>query len=194
MSKLAVFKDLLVQRKDLLLCIFTTLIIQGIVTIITFNIVRKNKNKNEALQKNLRRVPVIFGILLVNILLLIAMTYDSISFNIKFVLFLLFSILQGVFLSGSLRYVKENILRAALYSTILIFVFFLVAGLVLVYFNIDLGGFGIVLFFLLLLLIISQIVSLFLKPSETGDRVITTFGLMLFSAYILYNTNNILLT
>ena len=190
-TKIRDFQKLLVNRKELLFCIFITLIIQGIVTTIVFNKVREQANSD--LQKQLRRLPVLIGIVVLNICLLLLMALDSVGFYMKFVIFLVFSSLQGVFLGGTLKYLSESVIKAALYSTISIFIFFLVVGFLLAYFKIDISGLGLILFICLLLLIIGRITTIFLKSSEFQERTLTIFGLILFSMYIVYNTNNILL-
>ena len=123
MNKIKDFQKLLIDRKDLLLCVFITLILQGIVTIIVFNRIRDQNNIK--LQKKLRSLPILIGLILINIFLLFLMALDQINFYIKFVIFLIFSILQGIFLGGALKYISDSVINAALYSTISIFTFFL---------------------------------------------------------------------
>jgi FtsH-binding integral membrane protein len=90
-------------------------------------------------------------------------------------------------------YVPKDIIMSALVSTVAIFATFLAVGMFIVYLGIDLGWMGIYLFLGLLGLIITRIVSSIMKPDEPRSKYSTIFGLLLFSVFILYDTNNILL-
>jgi len=66
-------------------------------------------------------------------------------------------------------------------------------GLILIMTGIKLGlQFGLALLFALLLLIIVRIVYMFIPSSSTYKRYLTIFSLLLFSVYIMYDTNSIL--
>ena len=101
--------------------------------------------------------------------------------------------LEGFFLGFVTKYISKEIIYSALSSTLAIFSTFLVIGFMVVYFGYDLSWLGVFLFIALLGIIIYQIVLFFLPPSQTQMRFVVTFVLILFSIFILYDTNNILL-
>ena len=85
------------------------------------------------------------------------------------------------------------IINSSLISTICIFLVFLILGLVINYFHLNISWLGIVLFISLISLIIIQITTIFIHESNTFSRFTTIAGLIIFSLYILYDTNRILL-
>ena len=192
MSKLEVFNKLLVKKSSLLKCIFSTLIFQILITSLVFSHIYYNTEKYTPLikSKSLVYILVLFGLC---IGLLIAMTLPNISFTMRFILFMLFSVLQGFILGVGMKYVSKEIIISALVSTIAIFSTFLGVGFLIVYKGINLAWIGIYLLYGLLGLIITNIVSIFIKPNERLTKFSVTFGLLLFSLYILYDTNKILL-
>jgi len=134
-----------------------------------------------------------FLFLFLGIILIFFMTSVQMTFTQRLLLFTLFSVLQGLFLGFSLRYIHANTIMSALLFTVLLFFMMLIFGFILVYFQVDLSWLGIILFFFLLGLITLRIVSLFSPYSRGRDKILTTFALLLFSVYIIYDTNTILL-
>jgi FtsH-binding integral membrane protein len=66
-------------------------------------------------------------------------------------------------------------------------------GVILILFGIQLSLWvGLLLFYLLLSLILSQIISIFLGNISQTHKIYGILGLILFSFYILYDTNYIL--
>lgn len=193
MGRLQTFNKLLIKKTSLLKCIFTTLILQTLLTTIAFNHIYTNPKKYEELYKKESSIFYSLLFLVVSVTLVVAMVYMNISFNTRVLLFTIFSILEGVFLGSILRYVPREIIMSALVSTITIFSTFLAAGGLIVSMGIDITWMGIYLLFGLLGLIIYNIVSAFIKPSDGMSKSMTVFGIMLFSVYILFDTNNILL-
>lgn len=192
MGKLEVFNRLLSKKSSLLQCIFTTLIFQGLVTTVVFRHVYQNPDSYQSLLKK-NTIMMIILFLIVQIALMIAMTTLDITFASRFILFIIFSVIEGLFLGASMVYVPKDIIMSALVSTIAIFVTFLVVGMLIVYLGIDLGWMGIYLFLGLLGLIITRIVSSIMNSNEPRSKYSVVFGLLLFSVFILYDTNNILL-
>ena len=193
MGKLEVFNKLLRKKSSLLQCIFSTLIFQLVLTTLVFRHVYQNPaTYKNMLQKNTIMVVLLF--LVVQIALIFAMTTMDITFAARFILFIIFSVIEGLFLGASMVYVPKDIILSALVSTVAIFATFLTVGMFIVYLGIDLGWMGIYLFLGLLGLIITRIVSSIMKPTaEPRSKYSTIFGLLLFSLFILYDTNNILL-
>jgi len=131
--------------------------------------------------------------LILGIILIVFMTSIQMTFTQRLVLFTLFSILQGLFLAFSLRYIRASTIISALLFTILLFFVMIVFGFIIVYFQIDLSWLSVILFFILLALIASRIVSILLPYSKRREQLLTIFSLLLFSIYIIYDTNTILM-
>jgi FtsH-binding integral membrane protein len=192
MGKLEVFNKLLIKKSSLLQCIFSTLIFQMLLTTLVFRHVHQNPTTyKNILEKNTVMVILLFFV--IQIALIFSMTTMDITFASRFIIFIIFSIIEGLFLGASMVYVPKDIIMSALVSTVAIFATFLAVGMFIVYLGIDLGWMGIYLFLGLLGLIITRIVSSIMKPDEPRSKYSTIFGLLLFSVFILYDTNNILL-
>ena len=131
-------------------------------------------------------------ILIVIILLIFGIIVVK-SFRMKFILFTIFSIIQGVFLSLITRYLSDEVIMSALFSMISIFILFMIFGIITVYFRINLSWMGIILFLFLLFMIVLNIVSIFIPQTEEQKKKLTILGIMLFSSYIVYHTNILLL-
>jgi FtsH-binding integral membrane protein len=192
MNYLKQFSKLIHHKKNLLRCIFTTLLCQLIATSLVFIVIYRSqssqKNKKNKFETLYALIALILGVILI-----ICMTMFQMSFMQRSILFTLFSILQGLFLGFSLRYIQPNAILSALLFTVLLFFMMLIFGFILVYYQMDLSWLGIILFFLLLGLIAVRLVSIFFPYSKRREQLLTTFALLLFSIYIIYDTNNILL-
>jgi FtsH-binding integral membrane protein len=112
---------------------------------------------------------------------------------LKFILFSLFSGAFGVILGYRKSGVDPAIIKSALVGTGSIFVAMFAFGLALIASGIKLGlRFGLGLFFALLFLIIVSIVQFFIVESSFLKKIIVIGSLMVFSLYIMYDTNSIL--
>ena len=112
---------------------------------------------------------------------------------LKFILFSIFSALFGIILSCIKSSFDNNIIETAVVGTMGIFGFMVMLGAALIMFGINLGNkFALFLFFALLLLLIARIVSLFMNTYSLMSRTFAMIGLVLFSLYIIYDTNHIL--
>jgi FtsH-binding integral membrane protein len=108
---------------------------------------------------------------------------------LKFILFCLFSSLFGIALSV-IKFDKKVIYNA-LFGTLSIFTFMFLAGLSLIFFGVFLSStFGFILFLSLFALMITRIVFSFTQNGN--QRFLYFVGLLLFSIYIVYDTNVIL--
>lgn len=193
MNKLEIFKQLLFKKKELLKCIFSTLLFQIIITSLVVFYIYKTSEIYNYLVRDLNTVLIIFLLFVADIFLIFAMVSFKISFNFRFILFIIFSIIQGILLGVITKYIPKEIILSALVSTISIFFTFLLVGFIIVYFGYDISWLGIYLFIALLGLIIVQIVFMFMPESNNKRRYTVIFALILFSIYILYDTNNVLL-
>ena len=190
-SYLENFSKLVHQKKNLLKCIFTTLLCQLIATSLVFTIIYKSNMTKK--QSNKLSLLYSFLFLFLGIISIFFMTSVQMTFTQRLLLFTLFSVLQGLFLGFALRYISPNAIMSALLFTVILFFMMLIFGFILVYFQVDLSWLGIILFFFLLGLITLRIVSFFSPYSKGRDKILTTFALLLFSVYIIYDTNTILL-
>lgn len=112
---------------------------------------------------------------------------------IKTLLFCLFSYLSGIMLSGLKNRYNPELIKTALQGTLSVFGVMLVAGITLLAGGIKLGRkFGAVLFFALLLLVISRLIFSFTNKLDTTNKTFSFIGILLFAVYILYDTNIIL--
>jgi FtsH-binding integral membrane protein len=112
---------------------------------------------------------------------------------LKFILFSLFSGAFGVILGYRKSGVDPAIIKSALVGTGSIFVAMFAFGVALIASGIKLGlRFGLGLFFALLFLIIVSIVQIFIAESSFLKKIIVIASLMIFSLYIMYDTNSIL--
>jgi protein lifeguard len=107
---------------------------------------------------------------------------------LKFALFTLFAVLIGITTKVALQKVPHEVIQTAILGTIAIFVTFAIVGAVLAGLGIDIGFIGVALF----ALIIVSVVYLFMKQSSVINKVLAIFSLLLFSVYIVYDTNIIL--
>jgi FtsH-binding integral membrane protein len=173
----------LIQAKSgFLTAVFASLIFQ---LCLVFAVVKFVPN-NESFKK--------FNILMfiVQIILITCMAVIPMPMTLKFVLFTLFSAITGFMLKVALEKVSEEVIETALVSTIIIFALFVILGLIVSGFGIDLGFLSMFLFGMLLLLVIVRIVMVFMKTSREFHKATAVISLILFSLFIVYDTNQIL--
>ena len=112
---------------------------------------------------------------------------------LKFILFSLFSGAFGIILGYRKSGLDPNIIKSALLGTASIFVLMFTFGLALIASGIKLGlTFGLGLLFALLFLTILSIVQFFIAESSFLKKILVIGSLMLFSLYIMFDTNSIL--
>jgi FtsH-binding integral membrane protein len=134
-----------------------------------------------------------WGLIIVQFILIITLALVPIPSWLKFILFSLFSVIAGYLLSILKQVYDPKLIQTAILGTISIFGVMLLFGAALIMFGVKLGlQFAAFLFYALLLLIIVQIVILFSGATTTVMKGLTIFSLILFSIYIIYDTNNIL--
>jgi FtsH-binding integral membrane protein len=178
--------SLIKEKSGFLAAVFATLIFQ---LIVVFAIV-KFIPKDDPVLKTLRQF--LIGVVILQIALVFLIVAVPMPMPIKFVMFTVFSALTGFTIKLALQNVSQEIIQGAIVSTIAMFVVFLVIGLVVTGFGIDLGPLAFALFGLLLLLVIVSVVSLFMKTTSTFKKTIAVLTIMLFSVFIVFDTNQIL--
>ena len=164
-------------KQTFLLLVFCNLIVQLIITRYAMIKAPKQKTKWYTL-----------GLFLFLFLILFLLSF-TLPMIVKFTLFCLFSIIFGFILGA--RSISETIIQIAFFGTLAIFVLMGVLGLLLSMLGIHLGvKFGVALFYALLLLILVSLFNLF--TGEISHKLISGFSVLLFSGYIIYDTNVIL--
>jgi hypothetical protein len=186
----AISKDLtklLFEKRDLLVKTFANLIVQlGI----TYYAMEKYSSKKE---KDKKDKNLIILIIIYSFAFIIVLGFIPMPTWLKLILFCIFSYGGGYILSSLKVVAGEEIINTALLGTISIFGIMFSLGLFMLLSGIKLGfRTGIALFYSLFFLIIARLVNYFTAKSSTFSKGLTIFGLLLFSIYIIYDTNIIL--
>jgi modulator of FtsH protease len=176
--------DIMNKKKIFLLQIFTNLIFQILVTFVVFYNVKIDMIKNNFTLILL--VLLQFGIIFMLNLL-------DLPIFFKFLLMTLFSGIWGLIFVGLKNRVSPEIIKTAIFGALGIFIGMFIFGLLLVAFGVYLDyKIGFVLLGLLLLLIITSIVLMLMKKYHGVHKGIAVITIILFSLFIIYDTNNIL--
>ena len=189
---------LLNMKKELFIMIFLNLIVQVTITyyvMMNFNLFRQdttngknNNGNNSKLNKFVFRI-----LLFVALFVLIFIINMPMPSWMRFIIFSFISTIFGAILSNLKYFYGVEIIKAALLSTIGIFVTFLLIGIAIVSFGIKLGV-KTLLFLLcsLLLFIITKLVFMFAGNYSNYVKSFAIIGLSIFAAFIIYDTNIIL--
>jgi len=176
--------DIMNKKKVFLLQIFTNLIFQILVTFVIFYNV-----KIDIINNNLSLILLVllqFGIIFL-------FSFLEIPVFFKFLLMTLFSVIWGLILIGLKNHVTPEVIRTAIFGALGIFIGIFLFGLLLVAFGVYLDyRVGFVLLGLLLLLIITTIVLRLMNKYHGFHKGIAVISIILFSFFIIYDTNNIL--
>ena len=182
--------NLLYEKKTFLVKIFANLIFQlGI----TYYVMEKKPNQASNNENNPQNKKIMYQFLFGGILIIIILAFVPIPSWIKFLLFSLFSYLTGRLLTIVKSTTTNDTINTVLLGTISVFGVMFALGIVLIAFGIKLG-IRTLLFLLtcLLLLIFIQIVFVFSGTTYKTQKYVAFFGLILFSLYVIYDTNKIL--
>jgi FtsH-binding integral membrane protein len=145
------------------------------------------------LKTNLKDKKYLWPIIIAQFAIILIIGFIPMPSWLKWILFCIFSSIGGVLLSIIKTPTNSNIIQGAILSALSIFVFMVFAGAALITFGINLGfKFGMILFFLLLLLIIFQLGSIFFNTIHGLKKIFAYLGLVLFSIFVIYDTNTIL--
>lgn len=129
----------------------------------------------------------IWILFILQVAILFAMAYNPMPKYVKFALFCVFSYVSGLVLSLLKKKYSPEMIRVAMQGALTIFVLMAAFGFNL---GITLGPkFGLGLFFGLLILLILRIVS---ALTNKGQKIVSFIGILLFSVYVLYDSNQIL--
>lgn len=178
--------SLLKEKSSFLASVFATLIVQ---LALVFVIIKSIQNREVVLMTTLRYMFLLFILQLAIVLVLVLVPMHAVW---KLVLFSMFSMLTALTLNVVVKFTSAEIVQTAIIGTIVVFVLFALFGAVLAGFGIDLGWLGLFLFFGLLGLILANLTSLFMREYTLLHRALALIGLLIFAAYIVYDTNQIL--
>jgi FtsH-binding integral membrane protein len=179
---------LISEKKGFFALILATLIIQ---LSITYYVSENVKIEEEDGKKKINNK--IIGAYIAAFIIILILAFISMPTWLKFILFSIFSGAFGVILGYRKSGVDPGIVKSALVGTASIFVTMFAFGVALIASGIKLGlQFGLGLFFALLLLIIISIVNIFIVESSLLKKILVIGSLLIFSLYIVYDTNNIL--
>ncbi len=171
MKNIILFSD----KQTFLIMVFANLIIQTIIT--RYSMIHSPKQKNKWYS---------FGAFLVMLALIFVMCLP-IQMWMKFLVFCLFSWLQGYTLS----YMNETIVQFAFYGALSIFCSMIGISTVITLLGVRLGPrVGLGLFYALLILLLFLLFNLF--SGEIANKLLAMIGILLFSMYVIYDTNKIL--
>lgn len=178
--------SLLFEKRDLLVKTFANLIVQlGITYYAMEKYSEKEKDKKN---KHITILVIIYLFAFVILLGIIPMPTW-----LKLILFCGFSYGFGYILSNLKVVAGEEVIHTAILGTMSIFGIMFALGLFMLLSGIKLGfKTGIILFYSLLFLILARLLNYFTAKSSDFAKGLTIFGLLLFSVYIIYDTNTIL--
>ena len=176
--------SLLNEKKGFLSKVFLNLIFQLLVTfVVAFNINAQILNKNMYF----------WLLILFQFLIIVVLAFVPMHPMIKFLLMTIFSACWGLIFGKIKEVVSPEIIKTAILGVLAIFVSMFVISLLMLTMGLKLGfGFGLFLFFALLLLIVLNIVLFFMNKQDTYHKIIATISIILFSFYIIYDTQTIL--
>jgi FtsH-binding integral membrane protein len=184
------FFKLLQSKKKFLAMIFANLIFQLAITYAVMEnapVGNKKSGKKQPFNGNF-----VF-VFILQIILLLTMVLVPMPAYVKIFLFSLFSALTGYTFSFLRAITDPAVIQTAILATLAIFVSMFIFGALLLTIGIQLGfWFGLGLFLALLSLIIFQIIEMFLGTYSTYSKITAMLGLIIFSLYIVYDTNTIL--
>ena len=196
MSMLNKFSKLMKEKKELLSCIFFTLATQILFTMLSVKVFDYTEHTTHIL--DLYKNSTLFSVLLfvsfiVSMLLIYALYMTNLSYEQKYVLFLIFSLIESFLLHIILSIYDENTIDIAIVLTGVLFSLLFVFGLVFVYFGYDLSWMGFFLYLSLFIIIICSIVFSFMPNHDSNQKILTIFSTIIFMLYIIYDTNEILM-
>ena len=177
--------SLLKGKKELMILTFANLITQLGITYYVMN----NTNVTANDKTNMKH----FMLILLSFIIIFVLAVVPMPIWLKLILFSAFSYIWGILLASfKLKINDDNLINMAMLGSIGVFFTMFLIGAFLLASGVALGfNTGLILFFALLALIIAQIFSLFHK-SKILTKSLAAIGIVIFSGYIIYDTNKIL--
>jgi len=186
------------EKRYFLIAIFANLLVQlGITYFVMENYNKLTgttpppKSNDKTHSKTAFSSSALFFIYLLLIAIVIVLAVVSMPAWLKFIIFCVFSSIWGYLLS--ILNLDPNLVHMAIFGAMSIFATMMVVGGALIASGIQLGfQFGGFLFLALLFLILFRIVMMFMGSYSSHIKTLSMIGLIIFSLYIIYDTNRIL--
>ena len=186
------------EKRYFLIAIFTNLLVQlGITYFVMENYNKLTgttpppKSNDKTHPRTAFSSPAILFIFFLLFAIVVVLAMVSMPAWLKFVIFCVFSSIWGYLLS--ILNLDPNLMHMAIFGAMSIFATMMVVGGALIASGIQLGfQFGMFLFLALLFLILFRIVMMFMGSYSLHIKALSMIGLIIFSLYIMYDTNRIL--
>ncbi len=180
--------QLLKKKSTYLSKVYLLLAFQIILTMVVVFYLRQHQQVYESIKKySLLWLILAIGILFVLLLM------PKLPMPVKLLLFSIFTILISFNCIAASKKVSFEIIKAALWTTVALFVFMSIIGLIIAGLGIDLSFLSFAILIALVGLFIAMIVMHFVKVDKTVAKVIFIIGVVLFSVLIAFDTNLMLL-
>jgi len=184
------FMKLLQEKKAFLALVFANLIFQLGITYIVMEKAHPGSKKKDPKKTGKFEFA---GLLFTQFVLILILAIVPMNMYLKIFVFSLFSALTGYIFSFLRALTDPAIIKSAVLATLSIFVTMFIAGGTLLAFGMKLGIWTLVALLVALTgLIIFSIISRFMGTYSAYSKMFATFGLVLFSLFIIYDTNTIL--
>ena len=124
MSKLNNFVKLMRNKKDLLNCIFFTLLTQVLITIIFIKVfynIEDMTHLKDILNSKIY-ILILFLFFIIGLILIFILISSNLTYFQKYIVFILFSLIEAFFIYLILSRFSNEVIKFAFYSTILIFI------------------------------------------------------------------------
>lgn len=180
------FTKLLKQKQGFLLSVYGTLIVELMITFFIVYGFRNHPALSNATKQSLLTY-VVVSLALIFILSMVRMPVW-----LKLIVFTLFSIVTGALLHNATVFLPAATINQALIGAICIFLALSIVGIVLAALGYDLSWMVWMLLAGLVGLLVAHLILIFLDKNKTTTkihRILIYFGLVLFSMYIMYETN-----
>ncbi len=189
MSANTPLSELVKGKEKFLIAVYAILILQLVGTFVLMRAIRNHPDVSSATKKY-------FWILaLASLTLVFLVSWLPLPTWAKLLVFSVFSVLVACILNVAAGRVSEELVNQALMSTIAIFIALSVLAVVLASSGVHLGWMGVYLFAALIGLIIASVVSTFFsreKGNEGRPRILLIIAMILFSMFVVYDTNIVL--
>jgi protein lifeguard len=129
---------------------------------------------------------------IISLIVLLIMIMVSVPFWFKVILFILFTFLISAMLYSITFYFTFEMIRNALIGAITVFIVMTVIALVITKLGYDLSWMGVYLLIALIMLIIGYFLAALTPGSSSFQKIFVIVGLVIFSMFVVYDTNVIL--
>ena len=174
-------------RETFLMSVYSILILQLVITMV---LVKSFQNSSKILEIT-KRYTLLFAVMSIGIVFIMGLGLPQ---EIKMIMFTILSIVIALFLSAITSRTSPHLVNQALASTVGIFVALSAFALVLSGMGIHLGWMGVYLFAALIGLIVVSLVFVLYRAKTDNQfhKILVIVGMVLFSMFVVYDTNMVL--